>query len=103
LALCILFFALPFYFGYGNPLPFINPNYSLWENIALGLTPLIFIGLVLGWKHPKIGGWLIVLPIIIGLIVGILTRANLSLNLAFPLIPGILFLINGYNKKSDRL
>jgi hypothetical protein len=33
LALAILLFGLPFYFGYGNPLPFINPDYGLLDNV----------------------------------------------------------------------
>src|SRR5574343_530433 len=98
LALCILIFALPFYFGYGNPLPFANPNYSLWENVALSMLPLVFIGLALGWKYPRDGGMLIVVPVLIGFIVGILTEANLSINLAILIIPGILYLIDGYKK-----
>jgi putative effector of murein hydrolase LrgA (UPF0299 family) len=100
IALCILLFALPFYFGYGNPLPFANPNYSLWENVALSMMPLVFIGLVLGWKYPKVAGWLIIAAIAIGFIVGLLTDANLSINLAVPIIPGILYLIDGYKRQS---
>ncbi|MDD3284082.1 MAG: hypothetical protein PHZ07_00635 [Patescibacteria group bacterium] len=98
MALGILIFALPFYFGYGNPLPFAKADYSLWENVALAMMPLVFIGLALGWKYPKVGGWLIIISIAIGLIVGLLTEANISVNLAVPLIPGILYLIDGYKK-----
>jgi hypothetical protein len=98
LALGILIFALPFYFGYGNPLPFAKADYSLWENVALAMMPLVFIGLALGWKYPKVGGWLIIISIAIGLNVGLLTEANISVNLAVPLIPGILYLIDGYKK-----
>ncbi|MFA5748392.1 MAG: hypothetical protein WC872_04780 [Candidatus Absconditabacterales bacterium] len=96
LSLGILIFALPFYFGYGNPLPFAKLDYSLWENVALTMMPLIFIGLALGWKYPKVAGWLIIISIAIGLVVGLLTEANLSINLAAPIIPGILYLIDGY-------
>lgn len=98
MALGILIFALPFYFGYGNPLPFAKADYSLWENVALAMMPLVFIGLALGWKYPKVGGWLIIISIAIGLIVGLLTEANIGVNLAVPLIPGILYLIDGYKK-----
>jgi hypothetical protein len=98
ISLCILVFALPFYFGYGNPLPFANPDYSLWENVALLIMPLVFISLALGWKYPKVAGWLIVGLIMVGFIVGLLTKANLSLNLAAPIIPGILYLIGSYKK-----
>ena len=96
LALCILIFALPFYFGYGNPLPFAKPDYSLWENVALTMMPLAFIGLALGWKYPKAGGLLVSISVVIGFLVGILTDANLSMNLLVPLIPGILYLIDGF-------
>ncbi len=99
LALCILIFALPFYFGYDNPLPFAKSDYSLWENVALSMMPLVFIGLALGWKYPKIGGWLIIISVTIGFVVGILTEANLSVNLAAPIIPGILYLIDGYKRQ----
>ena len=98
LALCILIFTLPFYFGYGNPLPFAKPDYSLWENVALAMMPLVFIGLALGWKYPKAGGFLVIIPIIIGFVVGLLTDANFSVNLLTPLIPGILYLVVGYKK-----
>lgn len=100
LSLCILIFALPFYFGYGNPLPSINSNYSLWENVTLTMIPLIFLGLVLGWRYTKLGGWLVTIAVIVVFIVGFLTEANLSINLVVPLIPGILFLINGYIKSN---
>jgi len=40
-ALVIILFGLPFYFGYGNPLPFINSDYSIWENIVLIMNSLI--------------------------------------------------------------
>jgi len=100
-ALCVLLFALPFYFGCGNPLPFAKPDYSLWENVALSMMPLVFIGLALGWKYPKVGGWLIIISIAIGLIVGLLTGANLSINLAVPIIPGILYLVDGYKKQTS--
>jgi len=99
LALGILIFALPFYFGYGNPLPFAKPDYSLWENVALAMAPLVFFGLALGWKYPKAGGWLIIISIAIGLIVGLATEANLSINLLVPIIPGILYLVDGYNRR----
>jgi len=102
LALGILIFALPFYFGYGNPLPWAKPDYSLWENVALAMMPLIFVALALGWKYPKVGGWIIVVSIVIGFLLGLFTEANLSINLAAPLIPGILYLIDGYRKQAKK-
>jgi len=99
-ALILLVFGLLFYFGYGNPLPFANPNYSLWENVALAMMPLIFIGLALGWKYEKIGGYLVVVPMAIGFLVGLATAANFSGNMIWPLIPGVLYLVSGYMNNS---
>jgi len=62
------------------------------------MVPLVFIGLVLGWKYPKAGGFLIVIPVAIGFVVGLLTEANLTINLAASLVPGILYLVDGYNR-----
>jgi hypothetical protein len=101
LALCILVFALPFYFGYDNPLPVAKSSYSLWENVALAMMPLVFIGLALGWKYPKVGGFLVIIPVIIGFVVGLATNANFSVNLLMPIIPGILYLIDGYKRQSN--
>jgi hypothetical protein len=98
LSLLVLIFTLPFYFGYGNPLPFSNSNLSIWENITLFMMPLVFVGLALGWVYPKVAGWLIIISIIISFIVGFFTEANLSINLAFPIILGILYLIDGYKR-----
>lgn len=101
IALAIILFGLPFYFGYGNPLPFANPDYSWIENAWLTLVPLVFIGLALGWKYQKIGGYLIVIPIIIGFILGATAHTNLPMNILIALIPGILYLVDSYNKPSS--
>jgi len=95
-ALFTLVLGLLFYFGYGNPLPFANPDYSLWDNTVLTMYPLIFIGLALGWKYEKTGGYLVTIPIIVGLWLGLTTEANFTMNMLFSLIPGILYLVVGY-------
>ncbi|MDD3711581.1 MAG: hypothetical protein PHP37_03220 [Patescibacteria group bacterium] len=99
IALILLIFGLLFYFGYGNPLPFVNPDYSLWENVALFMMPIIFIGLALGWKYEKIGAYLIIIPMLIVFLGGVAVHSNFSSNMLLPLIPGILYLIVGYKKK----
>lgn len=102
-ALAILIFALPFYFSYGNPLPFAKQNYSLWENVSLSMMPIIFVGLALGWKYSKVAGWIIVIAIAVIFIMGFSTKSNLSFNLAIPIIPGILYLIDGYKKQLGKI
>ncbi len=103
LALAILLFGLPFYFGYGNPLPFANPENSVFENIWLIVFPLMFIGLGLGWKWERIGGYMIVVPIILASVIGSIFSEEIGIPgpMFFPLIVGILYIIVGHkNNKS---
>jgi hypothetical protein len=99
LALAVLLFGLPFYFGYGNPLPFINPDYTLWDNMWLTIFPLMFIGLAIGWRYEKTGGYLITVPLAIGLIFGWIMEGELIWFMLVPLLVGILYLIVGYKSK----
>jgi len=94
----ILLIGVPFYFGYGNPLPFINPEYTLGENIGLTLTPVILLGLVIGWRYEKLGGYLICIPLLFGFILSLIFKLGFPINMLMALIPGILYLIVGYNK-----
>ena len=92
LALVSLVFGLPFYFGYGNPLPFINPEYTLWDNTWLSIFPLMFIGLITGWKYEKIGGLLIVLPLTFGMLLALFTQQDFAWVMFIPLLTGIFYL-----------
>jgi hypothetical protein len=58
----------------------------------------MFIGLGVGWKYEKIGGYLVTIPLTIGLIFGIIAEGELIWFMLFPLIAGILYLIVGYRK-----
>lgn len=98
LAVFTLLFSLPFYFGYGNPLPFINPEYGVWDNMWLSIFPLMFLGLALGWKYEKAGGYLISIPLIIGLIAGVIMEGEFIGFMCVPLAVGILYLVAGYSK-----
>jgi len=94
LGLAILLFGLPFYFGYGNPLPFINPDYTLWDNMWLSIFPLMFIGMGLGWKYEKISGYLITAPLTLGLILGLTIEGELVVHMFAPLTVGVLYLVS---------
>lgn len=99
IALAVILFGLPFYFGYGNPLPFINPNYSSWDNLWLTIFPLMFIGLGLGWKYEKTGGYLVTVPIVTGLILGLIMESELIVHMLIPFLVGIMYIIVGYQKE----
>ena len=98
LATAVVIFGLPFYFGYGNPLPFINPEYSIWDNTWLSIFPLMFIGLVLGWKFEKTGGILISIPIFIGFIIGFLVEKEITVHMILPFLIGVLYIFVGLVK-----
>jgi hypothetical protein len=100
MALGILCFGLPFYFGYGNPLPFINPEYSWWTNIWLSIFPLMFLGLALGWKYPRLGGYITALPVGAGLVMAVLVEHEMIWHMLVPLVAGVLFVITG-QKESE--
>jgi hypothetical protein len=97
--LLVLLFGLLFYFGYGNPLPFINPSYSLHENLWLTIFPLMFLGLIISWKNEKLGGYLITIPLLIGFIVSIIIKTDFAIHMFIPFILGILNLITGNKKR----
>ena len=99
-AMVIIAFGLPFYFGYGNPLPFINPDYTLWDNMWLMIFPIMFIGLALGLKFEKTGGYLVIISVGLGLLMGLFMQGELVPHMLVPLLVGVLYLIVGY--KSDK-
>ena len=102
LSVMVLLFGLPFYFGYGNPLPFINPDYTLWDNMWLVVFPLMFIGLGLGLRYEKLGGYLVVVPVGLGLILGVIIADDFVVHMLVPLTLGVLYLIVGYAKRDGK-
>jgi hypothetical protein len=97
-ALFSLLFGLPFYFGYGNPLPFVNPEYTVFDNIWLSAFPIMFFGLALGWKWEKLGGYLIVVPLTIASVIGfVVLKESLPGPMFVPMIVGIVYLVVGYS------
>jgi len=98
IALLIILGGLPFYFGYGNPLPFANQEYTLYDNLWLTVFPLMFIGLALGLKYEKVGGYLLVVSSLIGIITVIISGKGSGTQTLAALAVGILYLIVGYKK-----
>jgi hypothetical protein len=103
LAVAIFLFALPFYFGYGNPLPFADANYTLFDNIWLSIFPLVFVGLIVGLKYEKAGGYLISVPILLGSFLGaVILREGLPGPMFIPLSIGFSYLFLGYKHKEKK-
>lgn len=98
LSIFIILFGLPFYFGYGNPLPFLNSNFSLLENIWLTLFPIIFISLGIGLKYPKVSGYILTITLTLAQILTLILEKEIILPMLLPLIVGILNLIFVWNK-----
>lgn len=98
ITLAVLLFGLPFYFGYGNPLPFANPDNTIFDNAWLFAFPLMFIGLGLGWKWEKVGGYMVVIPITLATIIGSIFSEEIGIPgpMVVPIIAGILYLVVGY-------
>jgi hypothetical protein len=102
LALAIMLFGLPFYLGYGNPLPFVNPEYTPWDNLWLTIFPLMFLGLALGWKYEKLGGYLVTISVGIGLISGLVLEGEFIFFMLVPLVAGLLYLAAGCGGQSGK-
>lgn len=98
LALLLIIIALPFYFGYGNPLPFINPNYSFVDNLWLTILPLMFIALIISFKYEKLGGYLLFISISTGILLTLLITKEFIYIMVPPLLLGVLFLLISYSK-----
>lgn len=96
IAIVVLF--LPFYFGYGNPLPFLNPDYTAHDNAWLTAFPFVFIGLILGWWYPRIGGAMVVLAIVGAQLVTVMAGYGLVPHMLTPLVAGVLFIVSARRK-----
>lgn len=99
ISVAVILLGLPFYFGYGNPLPFANPDYLLWDNVWLSIFPLMFLGLGLGIWFEKVGGFLVTVPLVIGLVFGVIAEGEMVWHMLVPLILGVGYLVIGHQKK----
>ena len=97
-ALLIVLGGLPFYLGYGNPLPFINQEYTIYNNLWLIAFPLMFIGSALGWKYEKVGGYLLITSSLMGFFASVIGGEGSGTQMMASSVVGILYLIVGYKK-----
>ena len=99
LSVGVLLFGLPFYFGYGNPLPFVDSNYTFWDNMWLTVFPLMFIGLGLGLRYERLGGYFVVVPVGVGLVLGFVVAGDFVVHMLVPFVLGVLYLVVGHEGK----
>lgn len=103
LSLLVISFGLPFYFGYGNPLPFLDSSYTLWDNTWLSVFPIMFIGLALTWKYERLGGYLSAGAVFIGLVIGIIAEGEIPVHMLVPLAIGVSYVYLGSKRASTSL
>ena len=89
LAVVVLLFGLPFYFGYGNPLPFIDASYSLYDNLWLSIFPIMFISLGLSLKHQLLAGKLLSIVLGIGFILSVFLGEGIPWPMLLPFLMGV--------------
>ncbi|WP_319478182.1 hypothetical protein [Marispirochaeta aestuarii] len=102
LSALIVLIGLPFYFGYGNPLPFTDPGYSVLDNLWLLIFPLMFIGLGIGWKYEKLGSLLVLIPLSIGFAAGMIIEGEIPVFMGLPFLSGLLYGISGYKQPNGK-
>jgi hypothetical protein len=100
-AILIVTFGLPFYFGYGNPLPFTDRNCSPLDNLWLMIFPVMFVGLLTGLRFPRIGGYLTALPVAIGLGATLMGERELITPMVLPFLMGLINILVGYKLASE--
>jgi hypothetical protein len=79
-------------------LPFANQEYTLYDNLWLTVFPLMFIGLAVGLKYEKIGGYLLMTSLLIGIFTLVMAGKGSGMQMVASLFVGILYLIVGYKK-----
>lgn len=93
-ALLVLAIMLPFYLGYGNPIPFTNPEYTLSDNVWLITFPISFVCLICGIKWPKISGYIILGIVSIGFVIDAISSSGFAWPMMFVLIAGAIYIIS---------
>lgn len=75
---------------------------TLRESLMMAAFVVVFLGLILGWKWEKLGGWLVVGGMAFFYLMDFAFSGTLPRGPFFALIalPGLLFLWTGYSQKA---
>lgn len=93
-SLVILGFGLPFYLGYGNPIPFTQNDYTFTDNMWLIVMPVVFILVILGFKWKKVTGLLLFVIVFIAQFMSLIINGEIVLVMMLPIILGVLNILN---------
>jgi hypothetical protein len=80
--------------------PFFKMTFR--ESLMMASFLVVFLGLILGWKREKLGGWLVVGGMVLFYLFDFAFSGTFPRGWFFPLIalPGLLFLWIGYTQKA---
>jgi general stress protein CsbA len=68
----------------------------MWVNLWLSVFPIMFVGLFVGLRFHKTGGYLVAVPIAFSLILGFFINGSIVTIMFLPLAIGIMNIILGY-------
>lgn len=75
---------------------------TLRETLMMAAFVAVFLGLILGWKREKVGGWLVVVGMVLFYLFDFAFSGTFPRGGFFPLIalPGLLFILVGYSQQT---
>jgi hypothetical protein len=100
LSVIILGIGIPFYLGYGSPIPFTQNEYTFFDNMWLIVMPIVFLFTFIGLKRKRVSGIILISVTIIAQILSIMIEKDVILVMLMPILLGVLNLWI-YNAKQN--
>jgi hypothetical protein len=100
LSVIILGIGIPFYLGYGSPIPFTQNEYTFFDNMWLIVMPIVFLFTFIGLKWKRISGIILILFTVIVQILSIIIVRDAILVMLVPILLGVLNLWVYYAKQN---
>ncbi len=94
LALIALAVSMPFHIASGFAIPFMADGAGLWDNLWSLVMLVVFLGLVLGFAYPKVGGLLVTVPIFAGFFIGFIFTLAAPWTVILPAVAGVSYLLS---------
>lgn len=90
LSVLLLGFGIPFYLGYGHPIPFTQSEYTFFDNMWLIVMPIIFLFTIIGLKWKRVSGIILISLTIIAQMLSIRIEGDVILVMLVPILIGVL-------------